>query len=77
MDQELLERIADALLIEPSVLTIETKAEDLPEWDSMGTMNILIMLDDKYAVKLAPGETAALQSVAGIVELLRKMGKIK
>ena len=43
----------------------------------MGTMNILIMLDTDYKLKLAPGETRGLQSVEGIVELLRKAEKIE
>lgn len=71
-DQEIIAQVADTLMVPESKLSTTSVAKDLVEWDSMGTMNILLMLDDEYGVKLPPGETDALQSMAGIIGLVKK-----
>jgi acyl carrier protein len=62
-EPELIARLADALGVEPGAITRTTTAKDLEAWDSMGTMNILLLLNDEFDIKLAPKETTRLQSV--------------
>jgi acyl carrier protein len=68
--------IASALGLPPDGIDDNTRAGDVEEWDSMGTMSILVMLDSDFGVRLAPNETAAAQSVEGILGLLRRAGKL-
>jgi acyl carrier protein len=68
--------IASALGLPPDAIDDDTRAGDIEEWDSMGTMSILVMLDSDFGVRLAPNETAATESVAGILRLLRMAGKL-
>ena len=68
--------IGDALQVDRSEVGPRTAAGDLEAWDSMGTMNILLALDRECGLRLAPGETTQLHSVEGVVELLRKAGKL-
>ena len=69
------ELIAESLGISAEELSIDTKADDIELWDSMGTMTILLGLESVFGVKLAPGQTEKLQSVRGIVELVESSGK--
>jgi acyl carrier protein len=74
-NQEMITRLAQALGVDAGMLSMQTRASDLEEWDSMGTMNIVLMLDEIH-VSLAPGQTDHLRSVEGIATLLRRNGKM-
>jgi acyl carrier protein len=69
--------IAESLGASPGELSMDTKAEDIDTWDSMGTMTILLSLETVFGLRLAPGQTGRLQSVRGIVELLEESGKLR
>lgn len=73
---EFFRNLADSLLIAPESLHEQSRAEDFEEWDSMGTMAIMTMLDSRYGVRLSPGDAAQLQSVSGILALLERSGKL-
>jgi acyl carrier protein len=74
--EDVLDLIARALDIDREQLTPASKAADFAAWDSMGTMQILLALDAACGLQLSPGETGQLTSVAGIVGLLEKTGKL-
>lgn len=67
-------RIADALEVAPEQIRGDTKASEVTQWDSMGTLSILVMLNRDYGVHVEPNETNDLGSVEGIVGLLRAKG---
>lgn len=67
---ELKQKIAEAIGVEPDRVQDDSKSSDLPEWDSMGIMSIMLMLSDHYGITLAPNQAASLQSVQGIAECI-------
>jgi len=67
--------IAESLGISAAELSIDTKAEDIELWDSMGTMTILLSLERVFGVRLAPGQAEKLRSVRGILELVESTGR--
>lgn len=68
--------IAATLEVKRPLVSTTTVASELPEWDSLGTMNILLALQREFGLRLAPGETGRLQSVEGVLSLLRDAGKL-
>lgn len=66
--------IAEALETSPNKLNAATKAKDVPEWDSMGMLSILSSLD-REGIKCDIGNTDSLQSVKGVVEVVRSAGR--
>lgn len=73
---DVLKLLAEALVMDPSELTLKSNATDMPEeWDSMGTMNILLLLN-KQGFTLKPGEVERLQSVEGILSVISDAGKL-
>jgi acyl carrier protein len=67
--------IAEALDLPASKLNESSRANDVPEWDSMGILTILTILD-REGVKCDMGNTEALQSVKGIMDVFRAAGRI-
>jgi acetyltransferase-like isoleucine patch superfamily enzyme/acyl carrier protein len=64
------EKIAEVLRVDRERIQDSTTAQDIEQWDSMGTMSLLAMLAETFGVSLGPNETQKLQSVAGIVSVL-------
>ncbi len=66
--------VAEALQVSPEEITPETAFGDLPEWDSMGHMEIMLALEERFGVKIDAGTIAALTGVPLIVAHLRENG---
>jgi acyl carrier protein len=76
VDQNLvLRKIAETLQVDAEVIGLQTSAEDVDAWDSVGTMSLILMLSREFGVNLAPNRTSKLQSVEGILELMRTQEK--
>ncbi len=71
LGERVMQTIADALFVDRADITPDTKAADLVAWDSMGKMSILFVLTDEFGVALGPNETDKLDSVRGIMNLVR------
>ena len=64
------EKIADALNVPFDRIQPTVKAEDVPEWDSMGSMCLLLMLARDFGVTPRAEEMGQLQSVQGIATII-------
>ena len=74
--QGVIQLIAEALDIPAAKLNATSRSQDFPEWDSMGILTILTVLD-REGVKCDFGNTEALQSVQGVTEIFRSAGKLE
>jgi len=70
--EEILASIAGALGVDKSLVTVDSKYGDLDDWDSMGAMNLLLMLDKKYGVKVDMGDLAKINTAKGIIDMINK-----
>lgn len=61
---DFLQVIADTLNVKNRI-TIDTNRADISEWDSMGQILVLSMLEDTFKVTLKMDELVALKSVTG------------
>ncbi len=57
------------------VITDETAAADVEDWDSLEQINILVALEKLFATKFAVSEVEGLQNVGEMVDLIvKKLG---
>ncbi len=70
--EEKLSLIAEALDIGPGTLKPETRLEDLQEWDSLGMLSLITMLDKHFSVRLQPDEIRALVTVEDILSRMKE-----
>ena len=66
------ETIANALSISKDQLSDSLQYGDIPEWDSLGHMNIMMALEDEFAVEITTETIAQLVSIAAIREYLNQ-----
>jgi acyl carrier protein len=45
-----------------------------PEWDSLGTFNLLLLAEQTYSVRFSTAEMAELKTVAAIRKHLKSLG---
>ena len=66
--------ISSTLKVPPAKITLATKAEDLPSWDSLGQVNLIMALEQTFDVYIEVEDFANLNSVPAILEHLGKNG---
>ncbi len=54
------------------LVTTETSAHDVEEWDSMTHIQLIASIESKYKVRFALGELQSLKNVGEMVELIQK-----
>jgi acyl carrier protein len=72
--QQLQDAIATTLKVPASKITETTKSEDLPAWDSLGHVNLMMTLEQTFDVFLDVEDFSKLNSVPAIVEYLKEQG---
>jgi len=63
--------IADVFGVPSEELGQETVQEDIPEWDSLGHLNLMLALEEAFSVSFSVDEMPELVSVKAIVEKVR------
>ena len=54
----------------------ETLLGDIPDWDSMNSVNLLLELEEAFSVSLIDSTLQETDKVAGIIALLASKGAI-
>lgn len=57
---------------EELTLTIETTKDDVEEWDSLATINIILALESEFGIKIVLEEAAEFNNIKYIVDLIDK-----
>ena len=57
-------------------ITPATNRDQIAAWDSLGTLTLMSDLDQHFGILLTDEEIRSMRSVADILEVLRKHGKI-
>jgi acyl carrier protein len=73
---EVLDRIAECLQVDRSLINEKTVAADVPAWDSMAVVELVFMLQRDYDLTLPPAQATTLTSVEAVLGVLRDAGKL-
>jgi acyl carrier protein len=72
---EELERLfRDVFGDEGIVLTNETTARDIPEWDSLGHVNLMFSIEERFGVRFHENELAEFANVGELERFLEAHG---
>ena len=76
-DQEILAAftriLRDLLLDDSIVLTMETRREDVPNWDSFNYINFIVAVEIEFGVKFKIADIESFPNVGAIVTEMTKM----
>lgn len=69
--------VADAIQAPPEMVTPELAFGDLPEWDSLGHMEVMLRLEEQFGVAVDTDTIAQLVSVPEICKYLETNGHVQ
>jgi acyl carrier protein len=76
-DQEILDVLTrvlrDLLMDESIVLTIDTRREDVPNWDSLIYINFIVAVEIEMGIKFKVADIESFANVGEIVTRIRAM----
>lgn len=70
----LLEFVSELFAVEKDSLKLETGPGDFPEWDSLGHLNLLTELEEKFNITFDMDETMSIQSISDLKKTLEDKG---
>jgi acyl carrier protein len=74
MANDVLEKVrgilADLFGVDPASVTLETKASDIPEWDSVGHLSLCGALEEVFEMRFTVSDFAEMTSVRAIVLII-------
>ena len=65
--------LRDLLLDDSIVLTMETRREDIPNWDSFNYINFIVAIEIKFGMKFKVADIESFPNVGAIVNQTAKM----
>ena len=65
--------IRDLLLDDSIVLTMETRRDDIPNWDSFNYINFIVAVEIEFGVKFKIADIESFANVGAIVTEITKM----
>lgn len=75
--QEILDRcsriLGDLLSDESIVLTMETRREDVPDWDSLNYVNFIVAAEIEFGVKFKVADVESFANVGEIVTRIESL----
>ncbi len=63
--------VADAFVIDPSSLTATSTADDVPGWDSVSQVMLIMRIEDDFCIQLDTAdvnEARSLQALADVID---------
>jgi len=67
--------LRDLLLNDSIALTMETRREDIPDWDSFNYINFIVAVEIEFGVKFKVADIESFANVGAIVREMTKMLK--
>jgi acyl carrier protein len=60
-----------AFNVDPQTITIETKASEIPGWDSVGQLSLITELEDCFKFSLEVDDMMAMENVRDVVRIVQ------
>lgn len=67
-----LQIIFDGLFLEPVVLSPEISAKDVPEWDSLMHISLMVSVEKQFDVRFRVGEVETARNLGEFADLIIK-----
>ena len=65
--------LGDLLLDDSIVLTMDTRREDIPNWDSFNYINFIVAVEQEFGIKFKIADIESFPDVGAIVAEMTKM----
>lgn len=71
MEKKVIEIISQVLKVDDEEIELDLAIGDLPEWDSLHHLNIIVELENEFGVKYTADDLAEIEDVADLISLTK------
>ncbi len=68
--EEKMELLAETLDVDTEDISAETVLSDMPEWDSMTKLSLIVMFDDEFGKKITSNDIKKFVTVQDILNVM-------
>jgi acyl carrier protein len=72
LDQRLEKVIREVFLIEGGVIDENWTSDDIPDWDSVGHLNLIMEIEKEFSIKFEIEEMFEIERLGDILKILKK-----
>lgn len=69
--------LAEAIQVPPDMVTSDLAFGDLPQWDSLGHMEVMMRLEERFGIEINADTIAELVSIQEICRFLQEHGHVQ
>lgn len=77
--EEVFERLTgvfrDVFDDEEIILTEETTAEDIEDWDSFEHINLVVAVENEFSFKIPMGKVVTMKNVGEMIDIILELGR--
>lgn len=77
LSQRIQSLLAEAIQVPGEMVTVDLSFGDLPQWDSLGHMEVMLRLEEEFGVAIDADTIAQLISVPEICRFLEDKGYVQ
>jgi acyl carrier protein len=70
---EVQQTVAEVFALDAAEVSAESSAESIPAWDSLGHLNLILALEQRFDISFDPEEVPKLTSVAALAEAVSQL----
>ena len=70
--QTFIEKFAEAVDVDASVLTAETEFRNLDDWDSVAYISVIAMMDEEYDIQIEMAQFKQLKTLGAIAAYIEE-----
>ena len=71
--EKMTEIFRDVFDDESSVLSDETTADDIEDWDSLEQINLLMAIENNFGIKFRLADVSGLENVGAMIDLVQRL----
>lgn len=64
--------VAEVFQVEPEMITRDTELGTFPQWDSMGHMDLMVALEDRFGIPISADTISQLTAVSVILSYIQE-----
>lgn len=69
-EKEKLGLLEEMMELDEGLLTIDTKLENVEEWDSMAMLSLIVLMDEQFNKKLSGEQIKSFKTVGDIINFM-------
>lgn len=67
-----IDALADLLQVPRSALSVASSPIDVPAWDSVQHLNLILVLEDRFGIAFEPEEIGTAESIGALADVIAR-----